>query len=79
MVIQLKNDMCGVFIERFGNDISFKPVNEDYCTVRLKVAMSQHFIGWIFALGESVRIIGPDNVLEKVRIEVKRINEQYTL
>lgn len=77
VVVWLRNDMCGVFIDRFGTDISFKPVDNDHCMVRLKVAMSQHFIGWIFALGESVKIVGPESVMKKVKEEVKRINGQY--
>ncbi len=77
VTVWLKNDMCGVFIDRFGTDISFKPVDEDHCTVRLHVAMSQHFIGWIFALGNSVKIIGPDSVLTRVRKEIDRISGQY--
>ena len=77
VTVWLKNDMCGACIDRFGMGISFKPVDEDHCTVRLKVIMSQHFIGWIFALGENVKIVGPQNVLEKVNKEIKRINDQY--
>ena len=77
VVVWLKNDMCGVFIDRFGTDISFKPEDKEHCTVRLKVAMSQHFLGWIFALGEDVRIVGPKNVLNRVNEEIMRINRQY--
>ncbi len=77
VVVWLKNELCGVFIDRFGTDISFKPVDEDHCTVRLKVSMSKHFIGWIFALGEDVKIVGPENVMKKVKEEIKRINSQY--
>ncbi len=77
VVVWLKNDMCGVFIDRFGTDISFKPVDADHCTVRLKVAMSQHFIGWIFALGENVKIVGPESVLKMAKEEAKRIYGQY--
>ena len=77
VVVWLKNDMCGVFIDRFGTDISFKPVDDEHCTVRLKVAMSQHFIGWIFALGENVKIVGPESVIQKAKEEAIRISNQY--
>lgn len=77
VTIELENDMCSVFIDRFGKDITFIPKDEKHCTLRLKVAMSSHFISWIFALGPKVRITGPESVVEKVRDEINRLNEQY--
>lgn len=75
--ITLKNHMCGVFIDRFGKDITFIPVDENTSTVRIKVALTSHFLGWIFALGPDVKITGPASVLPKVEEEVKRIYAQY--
>lgn len=77
VTVELDNDMCGVFIDRFGKDISFIPVDENHCRVRLKVAMSDHFLGWIFALGDKVRIVGPGEVLDKVKAMVERLGAQY--
>ena len=77
VTVKLKKSMCGIFIDRFGKDINFISVDNDYCTVRLQVALSAHFLGWIFALGEEVSIIGPDEVLDYVRQEVARIYGQY--
>lgn len=77
VTIELDNDMCSVFIDRFGKDITFVPKDADHCTLRLNVAMSSHFISWIFALGPKVRIAGPESVLKKVREEVDRLNSQY--
>lgn len=77
VTVELENDMCGVFIDRFGKDISFVPVDENHSRVRLNVAMSRHFISWIFALGEGVKIVGPDKVVEEVRAEILRLSSQY--
>lgn len=77
VTVELENEMCGVFIDRFGKDISFKPVDAEHCRVRLKVAMSDHFLGWIFALGDKVKIVGSDEAMEHVREMIKRLNEQY--
>ena len=79
VTVCLENSMCGVFIDRFGKDISFIPVDKDHSTVRLKVAMSAHFIGWIFALGPKVKIVGPAKVLDEVNKELERLNEQYKI
>lgn len=77
VTIELENEMCGVFIDRFGKDINFIPIDKEHCSLRLKVAMSRHFLGWIFALGPGVKIVGPASVVKKVREEVDRLGEQY--
>lgn len=77
VTVKLKKNMCGIFIDRFGKDINFISVDDNYCTVRLQVAMSDHFLGWIFALGEDVEIIGPNETLVYVREFVRRISGQY--
>lgn len=78
VTVELENDMCGVFIDRFGKDLSFTPIDDFHCRVRLKVAMSEHFLGWIFALGSKVKIVGPDDAKARVSEMVKRLNEQYS-
>ena len=75
--VKLKKDMCGVFIDRFGKDITFVSIDDEYCSTRLMVALSTHFLGWIFALGEGVTITGPAGVLEYVNKEAERIYRQY--
>lgn len=77
VTVWLENSMCGVFIDRFGKDITFNPVDTDHSTVRIKVALSSHFIGWIFALGDKVKIVGNQAVVEKVNDEVDRLIRQY--
>lgn len=77
VTVELENDMCGVFIDRFGKDISFVPIDATHSRVRLKVAMSDHFLGWIFALGDKVKIVGSDEAMEHVSAMIKRLNEQY--
>lgn len=77
VTVLLENSMCGVFIDRFGKDISFIPVDKDHSTVRLKVALSSHFIGWIFALGDKVKIVGNKDVVAKVNAEIDRLIAQY--
>lgn len=79
VTIELENDMCGIFIDRFGKDITFVPTDKNHCRVRLKVALSSHFIGWIFALGDKVKIVGNKKVLKEVNEMVERLKNQYSL
>ena len=77
VTLEIDNDMCGVLIDRFGKDITFVPVDANHSRVRLKVALSDHFLGWIFALGEGVKIVGSKEAVEKAKAMIRRLNESY--
>lgn len=42
-----------------------------------EVAMSAQFLGWIFALGDNVRILGPAEVVEEFREVLKQVGTMY--
>lgn len=65
--IQFKKDMCGVFIDRFGKEISFRKIDDEHSQVSVDVAVSPQFFGWIFSLGKDVKVTGPDEVVAKMR------------
>ena len=75
--LEAKNNMAGILIDRFGKDIFLVPVDEDHFRTQVDVAVSNQFFGWIFALGGDIRITGPEDVVEKMRREAKRLSEQY--
>ena len=35
------------------------------------------FLAWIISLGEGVTLVGPDNVVEMMNIEIDRLIKQY--
>lgn len=69
--ILFSNYMCGVFIDRFGKDISFRPIDEEHSELHVDVNVSPQFYGWIFSLGKDVRVVGPDEVVEQMREAAK--------
>lgn len=64
--------LTGVFIDRFGNDVSMRTYDEDHILVRVNVAVSRQFFGWLTGLGSSVKIQSP----EKTVIEYKEYLEE---
>ena len=63
--IEFKNEMVGVIIDRFGKNIMIHPSEKDgWSHTTVKVAISRHFFGWIFALGTDVEITGPADVIK---------------
>jgi predicted DNA-binding transcriptional regulator YafY len=71
------NQLAGVIIDRFGKDIMLFPADEHHFTVNVDVHVSRQFTGWIISLGDGVRIIGPDAVVEQMKEEIRRLTEQY--
>ena len=73
----VKNELAGVMIDRFGKDIMMIPKDENCFTVNVDVHVSNQFLGWVFSLGDGVKIISPDEVVEQMKQEVKRLGQQY--
>ncbi len=75
--IRFHNKMSGVFIDRFGKDIAFVPVDEKHCELNVDIFISPQFFGWIFGLGKDVRVIGPDEVVEAMKEQARVFLEGY--
>ena len=75
--LECKNEMAGVIIDRFGKDTMFIPKDDEHFTANVKVIVSNQFISWIFSLGDGVKIVEPEDILEKVKTEVERLSKQY--
>jgi len=69
--IRFANYMCGVFIDRFGKDITIRKIDDNTSEVNVNVNVSPQFFGWIFGLGKDVRVIGPANVVEEMKESAK--------
>ncbi len=61
-----ENEMVGVLIDRFGKDITIRPVDEGHTETTVTVFMSDQLFGWIFGLGGGVKIVGPGDVTKKI-------------
>lgn len=75
--LRVANNLAGVIIDRFGKDVMMIPEDEEHFTVNVDVHVSKQFLGWIFSLGESVRIVGPSEVVAQMKEEIERLVRQY--
>lgn len=75
--IQFVNSMCGVFIDRFGKEISFKPLDEEHSELQVDVNVSPQFFGWIFSLGKNVKVTGPEEVVKEMKKFAGDFMENY--
>ena len=77
--LQVSNGLAGVIIDRFGKDAMMIPVDEDHFNVSVDVRVSRQFLGWVFSLGESVRILGPEAVVDQMKAETQSLIGQYDI
>ena len=75
--LRVANNLAGVIIDRFGKNVMMIPEDEEHFTVNVDVHVSKQFLGWIFSLGESVRIVGPSEVVAQMKEEIGRLVRQY--
>ena len=73
--IRFANYMCGVFIDRFGKDISFRPIDDEHSELHVDVNVSPQFFGWIFSLGKDVKVTGPSEVVERMKVLAREFLE----
>ena len=77
VTLRCKNEMANVIVDQFGRGTNLKRVDEEHFEVSVEVAVSDQFFGWVIALGDNVRIVEPENVVQQMMEVGKRILDQY--
>ena len=76
--ISFPNYMVGVFIDRFGKEISIHPAEgENRSRIVVDIAVSKQFFGWIASLGRWVKIEGPEDVVSEMKEFAKKLMSVY--
>ena len=75
--LEVHNRLVGVILDRFGRDIMMIPADKEHFRVNVRVSVSNQFFGWLFGLGDGVKILGPENVKEKMKEEITKIQKMY--
>lgn len=75
----VRNRFAGIIIDRFGKDVMLIPADEEHFTVKVKIHISSQFLAWIISLGDGVKILGPEEVVDMMREEIQRLEEQYQM
>ncbi|MCR4907744.1 MAG: WYL domain-containing protein [Lachnospiraceae bacterium] len=78
VMLEFKDEMVGVLIDRFGKDIPIHPARKKgWSVTRVDVALSDQFLGWIFSLGNGVKVTGPESVVKRFASEIKEMSRLY--
>ena len=70
--------LAGIVLDRFGTDILLVPKDEAHFEVTVTVAVSPQFFGWVTAIGDGMRIAGPENVRIRYMEYLRNILERYS-
>lgn len=68
VTLKLKNELAGIVIDRFGQEVWMHPVDEEHFTVTVEVMVSNPFFGWLTGLGGKAEILEPVWVCEKYKM-----------
>ena len=69
VTIKFANYLSGVVIDRFGSEIAYRKEDETHFSIRICVALSNQFFGWLTGIGKDANILSP--------IYVKELYKQY--
>ena len=62
-----ENEMMRSIVDRFGPEVHTETVDEQHFKATVEVAPSPPFFGWVFTFGGKTRILGPSEVLQKMK------------
>ena len=77
VTLEFENRFIGVVLDRFGKEISVRPRDAQHFSVRVQVALSGQFFGWLTGLGAGAKITAPTAVVEEYRSYLREVVGQY--
>lgn len=65
VTLWVRPQLLGTMIDRFGTGITVRKSGNGY-EVRIKIAVSNVFLGWLIGLGDGVKILRPQTVADRM-------------
>ena len=78
--IQAINPLLDTMVDRFGNgkqNAVYSKVDDTHFRITVRVEVSDQFFGWLLGFGKKVKLISPDDVVEKFKSYLDKIRESY--
>ena len=77
MTLRFRRSLVNVVLDRFGQDVILIPDGQEHFTVTLPLVMSPQFFGWLFGLGDGVRLMGPAQAMEAYKEQLSTVFSLY--
>ena len=71
------NSYAGVIIDRFGKDVPMLKADENHFFATVAVAVSNQFLGWVISMSDFMRVVGPDDVVDRLKVLTEKLYNQY--
>lgn len=78
VTLAFENRFIGVVLDRFGKEVSIRKRDDEHFSVRVQVALSGQFYGWLTGLGVGVMITAPTEVVKEYQDYLSGVYGQYT-
>lgn len=79
VTLEFENRFIGVVMDRFGKEVPIRKRDENHFSVRVQVALSGQFYGWMTGLGAGARITAPGDVVEEYKKFLQQVMEPYII
>ncbi|MCR5653837.1 MAG: WYL domain-containing protein [Ruminococcus sp.] len=79
ITLSVDKGLVGVIADRFGKNIfiTSDENNDNNFIVKVNVNISDQFFGWVYALGDRIRITAPESVCARFRAHLDKVAELY--
>ena len=73
VTLQFPNRLVGVVLDRFGREADIRPMTDRVFQIRVKVAVSGQFFGWLAGIGREAVVVSPAEVKEQYAVWLEDI------
>ena len=77
--LRFDSRMVGAVLDRLGRDAVLVPDGPDHFTVTADVVVSPQFFAWVFGFHTLAQIVGPPDVVEKMREYLAQVSGETDL
>ncbi len=77
ITLKCHDSMAGIIIDRFGTEVMMIPADKGWFSVKVKVAVSPQFYGWISAMGDRIELASPQRIRKAYKEYINSILKKY--
>lgn len=73
----IRGEWMNVVIDKFGTDFDFYDIEDEVVRVHVKAPLSPQFFGWLFQLGDNIKLVSPRIAIEEYKEYCFNILKNY--
>lgn len=73
-VLQFSDKLIGVVFDQFGEDTKMIRHDDNTCIATVQIQKSPTFWGWLFTLGDQMKILAPEPLIKDWKEQIEKSN-----